>query len=74
MYPGFVSAASGAAAVFGSALALLGQGLLAVYLDRVQIPAEEKALRERFGFSMPNSALAYRTAPAARRAGASGTA
>lgn len=51
MYVGFVSAASGAAAVFGSALALLGPGLLAVYLDRVQIPAEEQALRKRFGAS-----------------------
>ena len=49
MYVGFVGVATGAAAVLGSPLALLGPGLLAAYLDRVQIPAEERALRARFG-------------------------
>ena len=33
----------------GSALALAAPALLAAYLDRVQIPAEERALRARFG-------------------------
>ena len=37
---GFVSVAAGAAVALGSPLALLGPALLAVYLDRVQIPAE----------------------------------
>ena len=46
---GFVSVAAGAAVALGSPLALLGPALLAVYLDRVQIPAEERALRARFG-------------------------
>jgi protein-S-isoprenylcysteine O-methyltransferase Ste14 len=49
MYVGFVGVAAGAAALLGSPLALLGPGLLAAYLDRVQIPAEERALRARFG-------------------------
>lgn len=51
MYLGFTSVATGAAAALGSPLALLGPGLLALYLDRVQIPAEEQALRDRFGES-----------------------
>ncbi len=49
MYAGFVGLAPGAAVALGSPLALLGPGLLTVYLDRVQIPAEERALRARFG-------------------------
>ena len=49
MYLGIVSLAAGAAVALGSPLALLGPALLAVYLDRVQIPAEERALRARFG-------------------------
>ncbi|MBY0491567.1 MAG: isoprenylcysteine carboxylmethyltransferase family protein [Gemmatimonadaceae bacterium] len=48
MYVGFVSVAAGAAVALGSPLALFGPGLLGVYLDRVQIPAEERALRARF--------------------------
>lgn len=51
MYLGFTSVATGAAAALGSPLALLGPGLLALYLDRVQIPAEEQALLARFGAS-----------------------
>lgn len=49
MYVGFVGVAIGGAAALGSALALVRPGLLAAYLDRVQIPAEERALRARFG-------------------------
>jgi protein-S-isoprenylcysteine O-methyltransferase Ste14 len=49
MYVGFVGVALGAAAALGSPLALVGPALLAAYLDRVQIPAEERALRARFG-------------------------
>ncbi len=49
MYAGFVAVALGAAAALGSVLALAGPGLLAAYLDRRQIPAEERALRARFG-------------------------
>lgn len=49
MYVGFVTIAAGAAVALGSPLALLGPGVLTVYLDRVQIPAEEMALRARFG-------------------------
>lgn len=51
MYLGFTSVALGAAAALGSPMALLGPGLLAVYLDRIQIPAEEHALLARFGAS-----------------------
>lgn len=49
MYVGFVSVALGQAVARGSVLALAGPALLAGYLDRVQIPAEEQALRARFG-------------------------
>ena len=49
MYLGFVGVALGAAVGLGSPLALAGPVLLAAYLDRVQIPAEEQALRARFG-------------------------
>ena len=49
MYVGLVAVASGAAVGSGSALASAGPALLAAYLDRVQIPAEERALRARFG-------------------------
>ncbi len=56
MYLGFVVVAVGAAAALGSPLALLGPGLLALYLDRVQIPAEEQALRDRFGASFESYA------------------
>lgn len=49
MYLGFVSIAVGAAMALGSGLALVGPALLAGYLDRVQIPAEERALAARFG-------------------------
>ena len=49
MYVGLVAVAGGAAAASGSALAAAGPLLLAGYLDRVQIPAEERALRARFG-------------------------
>ena len=49
MYVGFAGMALGAAAGLGSPLALVGPGVLIAYLDRVQIPAEERALRARFG-------------------------
>jgi protein-S-isoprenylcysteine O-methyltransferase Ste14 len=49
MYVGLVGVALGAAVGVGAPLALAGPVLLAVYLDRVQIPAEERALRARFG-------------------------
>jgi protein-S-isoprenylcysteine O-methyltransferase Ste14 len=49
MYVGLVAVAGGAALATGSALAAAGPALLAGYLDRVQIPAEERALRARFG-------------------------
>jgi protein-S-isoprenylcysteine O-methyltransferase Ste14 len=49
MYVGLVTVAGGGAAASGSALAAAGPALLAAYLDRVQIPAEERALRARFG-------------------------
>lgn len=49
MSVGFVGIAAGSVVVLGSPLALLGPVLLAVYLDRVQIPAEEAALRACFG-------------------------
>ena len=49
MYVGLVAVAGGAAAASGSALAAAGPALLAAYLDRVQIPAEERALQARFG-------------------------
>lgn len=51
MYLGFVSVAVGAALVLCSPFALFGPAVLAGYLDRVQIPAEEQALRTRFGAS-----------------------
>lgn len=51
MYVGFAGIALGAAAILGSPLALVGPGLLVAYLDRVQIPVEERALRARFGGS-----------------------
>lgn len=51
MYLGFVSVAVGAAVALGSPLAVVGPSLFAVYLDRVQIPAEERALQARFGAS-----------------------
>lgn len=49
MYVGLVAVAAGAALATGSALAAAGPALLAAYLDRVQIPAEERALGARFG-------------------------
>lgn len=49
MYAGLVAVAGGVAAASGSAAAVAGPLLLAAYLDRVQIPAEERALRQRFG-------------------------
>lgn len=51
MYVGFMAVSLGTAAALGSPLALLGPGLLGAYLDRVQVPAEERALRSRFGSS-----------------------
>lgn len=48
MYAGFVCIATGGAVAMGSGLALAGPALLAAWLDRVQIPAEERALRARF--------------------------
>ena len=49
MYVGLVAVSAGAAVASGSALAAAGPALLAGYLDRVQIPVEERALRARFG-------------------------
>ena len=49
MYVGLVAVAGGGAAASGSALAVVGPALLAAYLGRVQIPAEERALQARFG-------------------------
>jgi protein-S-isoprenylcysteine O-methyltransferase Ste14 len=68
MYLGFVAAAAGAAAWLGSPLALLGPLALAAYLDRVQIPAEERALRAHFGEDYAAYAGAVRRW-AGRRAG-----
>ena len=60
MYVGFVAVALGGAATLGSVRALVGPLLLAVYLDRVQIPAEERALRARFGPDFDRYAHAVR--------------
>lgn len=49
MYLGMVAVAGGGAVAMGSPLAAVGPALLAAYLDRVQIPAEERALSELFG-------------------------
>ena len=49
MYLGFVGTAVGGATWLGSVLALAGPLALAIYLDRIQIPVEERALRNRFG-------------------------
>lgn len=49
MYVGMVAVAVGAAAWLGSPLSLAGPALVFAWLDRVQIPAEERALRARFG-------------------------
>jgi protein-S-isoprenylcysteine O-methyltransferase Ste14 len=49
MYAGFVGLAPGAAVALRSPLALFGPGPLAVYLDRVQVPAGERTLRARPG-------------------------
>jgi hypothetical protein len=47
----FAGVATGAAVALRSPLALLGPSLLALSLDGVQMPAEEQALRMRFGAS-----------------------
>jgi protein-S-isoprenylcysteine O-methyltransferase Ste14 len=60
MYVGLVAIAGGAAARSGSVLAAAGPALLAAYLDRVQIPAEERALRDRFGAAFDAYAAAVR--------------
>lgn len=60
MYVGFVCVAIGAAVALGSLFALAGPGVLAMYLDRVQVPAEERALQERFGASFEHYALSVR--------------
>jgi protein-S-isoprenylcysteine O-methyltransferase Ste14 len=60
MYVGFVCVGIGAAVALGSLLALAGPAALALYLDRVQIPAEERALRERFGQSFHSYVLSVR--------------
>lgn len=49
MYVGFVGVALGGASALGSPLGVLGPAFLSLYLDRVQIPAEEAALRSHFG-------------------------
>lgn len=49
MYVGIVGVALGGASALGSPLGVLGPALLSLYLDRVQIPAEEAALRSHFG-------------------------
>ena len=49
MYVGFVTIAAGAAVASGLPLARLGPGVLTAYLDRVEIPTDETALRARFG-------------------------
>jgi protein-S-isoprenylcysteine O-methyltransferase Ste14 len=60
MYVGFVCVAIGAAIALGSLFAAAGPSILAVYLDRVQIPAEERALQERFGASFQHYVLSVR--------------
>lgn len=60
MYVGFVCVGIGAAVALGSLLALAGPAVLAVYLDHVQIPAEERALQERFGQSFHAYVLSVR--------------
>lgn len=67
MYLGFVCAAVGAAVALGSLFALAGPGVFAVYLHRVQIPAEERALEERFGASFKLYALSVRRWAGRRR-------
>ena len=49
MYLGLVGLLSAHAVTRGSALAWIPVGAFAALLDRVQIPAEEEALREKFG-------------------------
>jgi protein-S-isoprenylcysteine O-methyltransferase Ste14 len=49
MYVGVVGVALGGTTALGSPLGVLGPVLLSLYLDRVQIPAEEAALRSHFG-------------------------
>jgi protein-S-isoprenylcysteine O-methyltransferase Ste14 len=64
MYLGLVAVAVGWAAALGSAPALVAPALLALYLDRVQIRAEERALRARFGAAF--DAYARRRRPVVR--------
>jgi protein-S-isoprenylcysteine O-methyltransferase Ste14 len=49
MYVGLVAVAAGWAVAHGSVRAAAGPAVLLAYLDRVQIAAEERALRDRFG-------------------------
>jgi len=60
MYLGFVAAGAGVAVALGSPRALAGPLALALYLDRVQIPAEERALAARFGAAYAAYARAVR--------------
>jgi protein-S-isoprenylcysteine O-methyltransferase Ste14 len=48
MYAGFVAVGFGLAVALASPLALVGPGLLWLYLDQVQIRSEEAALTARF--------------------------
>jgi protein-S-isoprenylcysteine O-methyltransferase Ste14 len=60
MYLGFVAAGAGVAVALGSPRALAGPLALALYLDRAQIPAEERALAARFGAAYAAYARAVR--------------